>query len=156
MFRGCLRETGFSILINELSLMSRYDFDGEEEDSSSADSLACQPLLPTRGRPMLSQGGGNPWRWQLCPYLPPPLPLQVRPLGPACWTLADLRLLALLSVEMPCPSHGAYFPPLRSHSLLQLRTAGKYPHLSHDIRAWLVTLPVNFPAPASWSPTQNE
>lgn len=46
MFRGCLRETGFSILINELSLMSRYDFDGEEEDRQFISRLPGLPAPP--------------------------------------------------------------------------------------------------------------
>lgn len=53
-FRSCLRGTGCSVLINELSSTSRYDLDGEDDDGSSTHSLACRSCLPTRGHPVPS------------------------------------------------------------------------------------------------------
>lgn len=81
--------------------MSRYDFEGGN-DSSSIDSQACRPLLPTRGRPVLSQGGENL------------ADMVVYPLGPGCWTVANLWLLVLMDhihvCKVPCPKPWSRLP----------------------------------------------
>lgn len=81
--------------------MSRCDFGG-----SSCRSLACEPLLPTRGRPMLSQGGGNPSEMATLPILVPPFAPAGVATG-ACWTLASLLLVLLAGTHV----HRVALPP---------------------------------------------
>lgn len=57
----------------------------------------CRSLLPTRGRPALSQGAGSPKETATLSIFVPPLPLQMWTLGPGYWALADLWMLVLLN-----------------------------------------------------------
>lgn len=78
------------------------------------------------------------------------------PLGPGCQAMANFWLLVLLDhvhvrrAALPAPPAMEWTShPLDPICSLNSEDSWKYPHLSHDIRVWLVTVPINFPAPAS-------